>query len=405
MYVNDVHALVAIDKETGQKEWVKKYHLVENSAAPVVFKESVAIYRTDSEYNSYLTLVNKNGEEDRVHSLKGNEPHFAPIATDDGIVTWSTNKSDGYKSYISFLDDQLKERWRTTFDGYISYGAASKDSIVLTGTENFEEGENTLVVLVLGLDTGKVHWKKEFPRDYSDDSPPIITNSKIAVGGFNSLYFLKDPTYEVNAEINGKRTAKPGEEITLRAAQESFRTYWDIDEDGCYERVGREIVLQSDTSTSLNVKMARQTKSGEIQKTSKRVYFSKKPMAEFEISPQQPTVKSRIKLNASSSHDPDGEIQQFEWDVNDDGKFEKTEKRVTHSYNSTGKKHIKLRVTDGAGVSTTRSKSIMVRQGSTSQGEDTQSNTSVPGFRAFEGIAALIIAAYGIIRIRNNNDD
>jgi len=75
------------------------------------------------------------------------------------------------------------------------------------------------------------------------------------------------------------------------------------------------------------------------------------PSASFTVSPENPTVGESFTLDASPSDDPDATIETYEWDVDDDGQYEKTGQTITHTVDSAGDYPIRLRVTDDGGAS------------------------------------------------------
>jgi len=72
------------------------------------------------------------------------------------------------------------------------------------------------------------------------------------------------------------------------------------------------------------------------------------PIANFSYSPTDPKVGDIICFNASSSHDPDGEIVNYTWDFGD-GNVSYGE-IVTHAYSSAGIYNVTLTVRDDVGA-------------------------------------------------------
>lgn len=68
------------------------------------------------------------------------------------------------------------------------------------------------------------------------------------------------------------------------------------------------------------------------------------PKAVFSVDPTSGQVPLTVDFNASSSADPDGTIESYEWDF-DDGNS-RTGEQVTHTYNSAGNYTPELMVTD-----------------------------------------------------------
>ncbi len=70
------------------------------------------------------------------------------------------------------------------------------------------------------------------------------------------------------------------------------------------------------------------------------------PVASFTYSPEYPKIGEEITFDASSSYDPDGTIEKYEWDFNGDGVVDAKDKIVTHTYTEADKYTISLTVTD-----------------------------------------------------------
>lgn len=99
----------------------------------------------------------------------------------------------------------------------------------------------------------------------------------------------------------------------------------------------------------------------------------------FDISNNSPTadissvnqvdVDQQFTLDGGNSSDPDGDSVSYKWDIDDDGKYEKTGESITHTYTSEGTKRIQLKVEDGNGGTATATKSVSVsRSAPTSSG-------------------------------------
>jgi plastocyanin len=73
------------------------------------------------------------------------------------------------------------------------------------------------------------------------------------------------------------------------------------------------------------------------------------PTASFTTTPGTAGVSQNVILNASGSTDPNGTIVRHEWDLDNDGFYERDTAGnpvTTHSYLTPGEHHIRLRVTD-----------------------------------------------------------
>ncbi len=82
------------------------------------------------------------------------------------------------------------------------------------------------------------------------------------------------------------------------------------------------------------------------------------PVAEFNFSPQTGIFPLKITFDASSSHDPDGQIVQYSWDFGDNATA--LGKIATHTYESWGAFTITLSIEDNRGDGDTKTDTIEV---------------------------------------------
>jgi PKD repeat protein len=84
------------------------------------------------------------------------------------------------------------------------------------------------------------------------------------------------------------------------------------------------------------------------------------PQAGFTVTPAKPAEGKEVTF-ASTSGDPDGPLVKQEWDLNNDGKFEKTGAVATTTKLKKGPRMIALRVTDSKGAQATSTQVITVK--------------------------------------------
>jgi PKD repeat protein/energy-converting hydrogenase Eha subunit E len=84
-------------------------------------------------------------------------------------------------------------------------------------------------------------------------------------------------------------------------------------------------------------------------------------LAFIEADPERGEVPLTVTLDASKSKDPDGEIQSYDWDLDEDDVFEiEDEVRVTKSFEKEGSYIVKLRIIESDGSFTIGEKTITV---------------------------------------------
>ena len=87
------------------------------------------------------------------------------------------------------------------------------------------------------------------------------------------------------------------------------------------------------------------------------------PVAALTVSPNPALVGRDVTLDASASSDASGPVARFEWDFEGDGTFDQdsgTTAATTHAYPAAGTFNPTVRVTDGAGITTTASQELRV---------------------------------------------
>jgi hypothetical protein len=84
------------------------------------------------------------------------------------------------------------------------------------------------------------------------------------------------------------------------------------------------------------------------------------PVAEFSWSPAEPTTETAVRFDATSSSDPDGTIDEYQWDFDADGTPDVTGKTVTHTFDSAAEHPVELTVIDDAGATDTTEEAVSV---------------------------------------------
>lgn len=85
---------------------------------------------------------------------------------------------------------------------------------------------------------------------------------------------------------------------------------------------------------------------------------NKNPVADFEVSPQARHANQQLTFDGSASHDPDGSIESWSWDI--DGEATPSGEVVNHTFSTSGSKVIKLTVADNEGATDAKIDTILV---------------------------------------------
>lgn len=85
------------------------------------------------------------------------------------------------------------------------------------------------------------------------------------------------------------------------------------------------------------------------------------PIAAFEFSPTNPEPDETVTLNASTSHDPDGEIETYRWDFDGDGEIDAEGGPIQRIvFPSAGTYEVSLTVVDNDGATNTTAREVVV---------------------------------------------
>ena len=139
------------------------------------------------------------------------------------------------------------------------------------------------------------------------------------------------------------------------------------------------------------------------------------PIASFSYYPENPVVNRTITFNASNSTDPDGTIENYEWDFGDGEKAEG--EIVTHSYSSAGNYTVKLTVTDNegaanstaqvihAGVGVAVATTVSIKNpGEASEGENFTATVNVDGVSDLAILMFKLTFNSSVIRLTNTEE-
>jgi len=93
-----------------------------------------------------------------------------------------------------------------------------------------------------------------------------------------------------------------------------------------------------------------------------KTVINQDPNADFDYAPTLPATGQEVSFDASSSSDPDGTIDLYEWDWNDDGTYDHTSTSTSalHTFTTAGTHTVTLRITDDEGASDTYSTDVVV---------------------------------------------
>jgi PKD repeat protein len=165
----------------------------------------------------------------------------------------------------------------------------------------------------------------------------------------------------------------PGQAVTLTStstpsaspgAPSLVATQWDFNysplADFTLDGAGASIVTSFATPGNHTVAVKVMETGGGFAVATTTIPVNAPPQAGFTVTPTKPAEGKEVTF-ASTSGDPDGPLVKQEWDLNNDGKFEKTGAVTTTTKLKKGSRRIALRVTDSKGAQATSTQVIAVK--------------------------------------------
>jgi PKD repeat protein len=140
-------------------------------------------------------------------------------------------------------------------------------------------------------------------------------------------------------------------------------TQWDFDypltQEFSLDAAGGSVVTSFATPGPKNVAVKVTDASGGFAIAKTTVPVNAPPQASFTVAPVKP-LEGREVTFASTSNDPDGPLVKQEWDLDNDGRYERTGTVVSTTKLKKGTRPVRLRVTDAKGATTTSAVPVKV---------------------------------------------
>lgn len=255
----------------------------------------------------------------------------AKVSGNAVVVKATATDSDGVDRVEFFLNGEsigadtndTNDEWETTFD------STSKP-----------DGNYQLSARAIDLDGNE-----------GEDAQPLeIDNVADPVASFTVSPDSAQPTgTEFTFDASGSTPAATPE------GQAITQYEWDWEGDGTYDFTTTDKVVKHTYATAgdYNATLRVTQTNGQDDEESRQVTVTNRPpVASFTANPNPAQLGQQVDFDGSASQDPDGQIDKYEWDFDGDNQFDQTTTgpKTAFTYQSTGRRTVKLRITDNNGT-------------------------------------------------------
>ncbi|MDX1745451.1 MAG: S8 family serine peptidase, partial [Halobacteriales archaeon] len=94
---------------------------------------------------------------------------------------------------------------------------------------------------------------------------------------------------------------------------------WDLESDGLVDIIGADVETTFQSPGARPVTLRTVDTAGVVSETTVEVRVNAPPIADYVYAPEVPLAGEEIRFTAIGSGDPDGRVQSFSWDVDEDG--------------------------------------------------------------------------------------
>ena len=361
----------------GQEQWNRT--LGGTGYEVMVFVQQTAdegyniIGNTDSygagSFDIWFVKIDSNGNMQWNNTLGGigqDKAHIVKQVPGGYIIAGRTESyGAGYSDFwLVKTDTKGEEQWNNTYGGYYNDGADSiqqtRDGgyIIAGMTQSFGAGHNDFL-LVKTDSNGTEQWYRTFGGVNHEFNPSVrlSPDGGYILGGltlsFDGRYWLIktdedgnvqwDRTFRGSGLESFQQTLDGGYIITgdlynppiiktdsNGIEQWDIRMEWDRIDSVLQTGDGGYILVGTEDSKLLLVKLMAERPA---------------PTAQFTYDPGYPGANQTITFDASTSHEPYGNITYYQWDLGDGSYVNTTQRTVTHSYDESGNYNVGLTVT------------------------------------------------------------
>ena len=132
----------------------------------------------------------------------------------------------------------------------------------------------------------------------------------------------------------------PGEEVTFTSEATDPEDHeliyeWDLG-DGTFEVLGETVTITYDDPGNVTIRHRVTDEFGQLDVIQKNIRVNAPPEATFTYEPENPNEGDEITFDASDSNDPDGEIDEYQWNFGDETIETTSNPIIEYSYGPAG---------------------------------------------------------------------
>ena len=378
----------------GQEQWNQLLGLGGTGEEKVEFVQQTAdggyilIGNTDSYASSsdiwFMKTDSKGNMQwnNTIGGIKWDEARFVSQVPGGYIIAGRTESygAGTFDFWLVKTDTKGEEQWNNTYGGYYLDGADSIEQtrdggyIIAGMSQSFGAGHNDFM-LVKTDSNGTEQWYRTFGGGNHEFYPSVrlSPDGGYILGGmtwsFDGYWLIKtdedgnvqwDRTFKGSRLDSFQQTHDGGYIITgdlydppiIKTdsngnEQWVIRMEWDKLNSVLQTGDGGYILAGIKNSKLLLVKLMAERPA---------------PSAQFTYDPGYPGANQTITFDASTSHDPYGNITYYQWDLGDGNYVNTTQRTVTHSYDESGNYNVGLTVTGSNDDMSSITREIIVQQ-------------------------------------------
>ncbi|MFW6104426.1 MAG: PKD domain-containing protein [Candidatus Bipolaricaulota bacterium] len=343
------------DSDFDVRVWTNKktYVIGENARVYFQLNKAAYVYILDYTPNQGVKLIYPNkweGNEKRSpgrHTLPSGGYNFGvsgPAGHEYLQALATTKKIDIYQ-FVKYPNDPFREGGFPSVPNperlkeEIQSGLKAKFGIHIGGEDSG-----------ISFQLSPVEWDTDFydfevVSSQPTNQPPLARFS----------YSPTNPSVNERVRFDGSDSSDPDGSIS--------RWEWDLDGDGNVEATGRTIYTRYRSAGRVRVRLTVRDNDGATSSTTQYIRVgpsNQGPNADFNYSPDSPSVGDSVRFDGSPSNDPDGSIVSWNWDFNNDGSTDRSGRVVWNRFSSSGTKRVSLTVRDNNGATSNITETIQV---------------------------------------------